>query len=150
MANSCLMRVMLLIFICTGLQSNLLAQAAPIEHLWYNEEKSAKIKIYKAENGLYFGKIVWLKIPNINGQPKVDAHNPDADKQNAPIMGLLILKDFKKTGENIYDDGTVYDPKNGKNYSCTLTQNGDTLNVHGYIGISLIGRTTIWTKAEDN
>jgi len=117
-------------------------------NLWYNEEKTAKIQIYKATDGKYYGKVVWLKVPEVDGKPKIDIHNPDKAKKNDPIIGLLLLKGFKKDGEKEYSDGTVYDPKNGKTYKCRLTNKGDKLDVHGYIGMSFIGRTTVWTKAD--
>jgi uncharacterized protein (DUF2147 family) len=48
---------------------------------------------------------------------------------------------------NSYEDGTIYDPENGKTYSCTIEMvNANTLNVRGYIGISLIGRTDVWKR----
>jgi uncharacterized protein (DUF2147 family) len=58
----------------------------------------------------------------------------------------MILKGFEKDGDNEYEDGTIYDPKNGKTYSCIIRQKGNKLSVRGYIGVSLIGRTTTWTK----
>ncbi len=63
-------------------------------------------------------------------------------------MGLLLLKSFNKDGATVYEDGTIYDPKNGKTYSCKITHKGDQLDVRGYVGISMIGRTTTWTKAD--
>ncbi len=119
-----------------------------IEHLWYNHEKTAKVKIFKATDGKYYGKIVWMKIPEENGKPKVDKNNPDKARRNDPIMGMQLLKGFSKEDESHYTDGTIYDPKNGKTYSCKITYHGNTLEVRGYMGISLIGRTTTWTKAE--
>jgi uncharacterized protein (DUF2147 family) len=119
-----------------------------IEKHWYNEEKTAKIQIFKATDGKFYGKIVWLKDPLKNGQPKVDDKNPKETMRKQPLMGLLLLKGFKKNGEKEYDDGTIYDPKNGKTYSCIIKYKGNQLDVRGYIGISLIGRTTIWTIAE--
>lgn len=117
-------------------------------NLWYNEEKTAKIQIYKATDGKFYGKIVWLKIPEDDGKPKVDKNNPDKSRKTDPLLGLLILKGFKKDGEKGYEGGTIYDPKNGKTYSCKITSKGDILDVRGYIGFSFIGRTTVWTKAE--
>lgn len=119
-----------------------------IERLWYNHEKTAKIQVFKATDGKYYGKIVWLKEPNRDGKPKVDINNPNKSKRNDPIIGLQMLKAFKKDGDNHYEDGTIYDPKNGKTYSCKITHKGDHLEVRGYVGISMLGRTTIWTKAE--
>lgn len=124
-----------------------IAQADPIEHVWYNQEKTSKIQIMKAVDGTFFGKIVWLQVTDENGKPRVDKLNPDKSKQNTPLLGLVILKGFKKGSGNKYDGGTVYDPKSGKTYSGKITYNGDKLDLRGYVGISLIGRTATWTKA---
>jgi len=119
-----------------------------IEGKWYNEEKTAQVEIYLAKNGKYYGKIVWLKEPEKNGKPRTDEHNPKESEQGKPLMGLLLLKSFVKDG-NVYEDGSIYDPKNGKTYSCKITyKNASTLSIRGYVGISMLGRTTTWTKAE--
>lgn len=117
-----------------------------IEGLWYNEEKTAKIKIYKAKNDKFYGKIDWLKEPVKDGKARSDEKNPDKDKRNEPLLGLVVLKGFEKSGKNEYEDGTIYDPKNGKTYSCIITHQGDKLDVRGYVGFSWIGRTAIWTR----
>jgi uncharacterized protein (DUF2147 family) len=57
------------------------------------------------------------------------------------------LKGFEKDGSNEYDDGTIYDPKNGKTYSCKMTLDGSTLDVRGFIGVSMIGRSTKWYRS---
>jgi uncharacterized protein (DUF2147 family) len=61
-------------------------------------------------------------------------------------MGLDILSGFKYGGGNIWQDGKIYDPKNGKTYSCKMTLEGNELKVRGYVGFSLLGRTTVWTR----
>lgn len=143
------LRTVLLSFVFVVMRMVCFAQADPLEqHLWYNEEKTAKIQIYKAQDGKLYGKIVWLREPNRDGKPKVDINNADKARRNDPVMGLVILRGFKKDGATGYDGGTIYDPKNGKTYSCKMTREGDTLHVRGYIGFSLLGRTTTWTKAD--
>lgn len=123
------------------------AQKDKIEGFWLNQEKEAKVEIYKAKNGKFYGKIVWLKEPNRDGKPKTDINNPKENLRPQPIIGLLILKGFNKDGEKVYEDGTVYDPKNGKTYSCKITyENANTLSIRGYVGISMLGRTTTWTR----
>lgn len=113
---------------------------------WFNGSKEAKIQIFKT-GSTYSGKIVWLKIPNKDGKPKVDDKNPDASKRNNKVLGLQILRDFVSTKEDKWENGKIYDPKNGKEYSCEMTlKNPKTLDVRGYIGISLIGRTDTWTR----
>ncbi|WP_205529486.1 DUF2147 domain-containing protein [Taibaiella koreensis] len=124
------------------------AQKDKVEGFWLNQEKEAKIEIYKAKNGKFYGKIVWLKEPNKDGKPKTDVNNPKENLQSQPIIGLLILKGFNKDGDKMYEDGTIYDPKNGKTYSCKITYESDSkLSIRGYVGISMLGRTTTWTRS---
>ncbi len=115
------------------------AQADQIEGLWFNDKKDAKIQVYKDIDGKFYGKIVWLK------EPKLDEKNPKSKLKSQPIVGLVILKGCEKDGKT-YDDGTIYDPENGKTYDCTITNKGNILALRGYIGISLFGRTTEWER----
>jgi uncharacterized protein (DUF2147 family) len=108
-------------------------------------KEPAKIQVYRSGD-TYFGKIVWLKYPEENGLPRKDANNPDKSKRNQPIVGLVILRDFK-FDEDEWEGGKIYDPESGKTYSCILSiQDKGTLKVRGYVGISLLGRTEIWKK----
>lgn len=106
----------------------------------------AKIQIYTVGDKFY-GKIIWLDKPAINGKQRVDLLNPDKTKRAENIVGLQILNDFKFNGSNTWEGGTIYDPKSGKTYSCTIKFNANnSIKVRGYIGISLLGRTEIWTR----
>lgn len=123
------------------------AQKETVEGYWLSQDKDAKVEIYKAKDGKFYGKIIWLKEPNRDGKPKLDIKNPTESARNTPLMGMLILKSFTKDSDKEYDDGTIYDPKSGKKYSCTITvKDANTLSIRGYVGISLIGRTTAWTR----
>jgi uncharacterized protein (DUF2147 family) len=122
--------------------------------VWNNQEKDAKIEIQKCGDK-YCGKIVWLKVPNypdgsdegVPGTQKVDHNNPDLNLRRSPVIGLQIVHDFSYAGENKWTDGKVYDPKSGRTYSGKLTLVSPTqLNLRGFIGISLIGRTAVWTR----
>jgi hypothetical protein len=105
-------------------------------------------KIYK--NGeKYQGKIVWLKEPvdPETGKPKLDKNHPDDSLHTRPVIGLVNTWGFDYTGNNQWGNGKIYDPKNGNTYECTIKmKNNNTLEVRGYIGISLIGRTDTWTR----
>jgi uncharacterized protein (DUF2147 family) len=127
-----------------------MAQPKPdkLEGLWYNDIKSAKVEITRGGDGKFYGKVVWLKEPLKNGKPKVDELNEDPKLRSRPRLGLPVLAGFAKDGDNLYDDGTIYDPNNGKTYSCKITYKGNKLDIRGYIGISLFGRTTTWSRAE--
>lgn len=115
--------------------------------VWQNPSAEARIQIVKKADS-YFGKIIWLKEPNKDGKPKTDTKNPAASLTSQPILGLEILKDFKYQGNSLWSDGTIYDPKIGKTYSCKMNLEGNRLAIRGYIGISLLGRTETWTRVK--
>jgi uncharacterized protein (DUF2147 family) len=120
------------------------------------EGGQAHIEIY-AVDGKYSGKIVWLEEPvypegdpdGEAGEPKVDTNNPDPALQSRPIMGLELMAGFVFDGKGTWKKGTIYDPDNGKTYKCKVKigDNGE-LNVRGFIGFSMIGRTSLWTRVE--
>lgn len=109
---------------------------------WLAESKDGKVLIYK-QGEKYFGKISWGR----DGDKK-DVNNPDAKLKTQPIIGSVILKGFDFTGK-VWENGTIYDPNNGKTYSCTIKmKKPHELEIRGFIGISLLGRTTVWTRAK--
>jgi len=116
---------------------------------WINPSGEGQIQIYKKGN-LFFGKLAWIKEPNdeATGKPKLDVKNPDKSLQSRPILGLELLKNFKFDGDDVYEDGTIYDPKSGKTYSCKMTLNGNKLKIRGFVGISLLGRSEVWTRVK--
>ena len=137
---------LLIVTTITGFNSMALGQTDKLEGVWYNDTKEAKIQIYKGNDGKFYGKIVWLKEPLKNSKPKLDEKNPKEKLRKQPIVGLVILKWLEKDGD-YYEDGSIYDPDNGKTYDCKITHKGKTLSIRGYIGISLLGRTTVWERA---
>ena len=134
--------------------TNLLAQdykADDLLGIWLNEDEDAHIEIYK-ESDLYFGKIIWLKFPidDETGKPKLDKHNPDPELQKRPSLGIQLLTNFEWDEDNEWDEGEIYDPKSGKTYNCYIVMKEyDLLKIRGYIGISLIGKTTYWTRVKE-
>lgn len=144
------MKKAILITFLSALFTTLCAQeitADAIVGSWLTASGKAIVQIYK-EGNKYNGKIVWLKNPTYDdGKPKVDKNNPDKAKQNTPLIGLNLLKGFVyRKGQWL--DGTIYDPENGKTYSCYIKYREGMLDLRGYIGISLVGRTQTWYKAD--
>jgi uncharacterized protein (DUF2147 family) len=115
---------------------------------WFSSSGGAQIQIYKKADK-FFGKIVWLKNPNDEkGNPKTDIRNPNPELRSRLAVGMEILKNFDYLGEGVWDNGTIYDPKSGRTYSCKMTLNGkNNLDIRGYVGISMLGRTESWTRA---
>jgi uncharacterized protein (DUF2147 family) len=118
--------------------------------VWTNAEKKANFEIYKCGEKLC-GKIVSLAVPNdpVTGKPKTDPMNPDAKLRSRPCLGLVFMQGFEYDSDNKWDDGKIYDPETGKTYSCYMQmQNANTMEVKGYIGFSLIGKSQIWTRVK--
>ena len=112
--------------------------------------KKGHVQIYE-KGGTFFGKLVKLSDPNdpTTGKPKLDIKNPDVAKQSRPLLNLPLMYNFKYDGGNVWSDGKIYDPESGKEYNCKMTlKDPNTLEVRGYIGISLLGRTQIWTRVK--
>ncbi len=122
--------------------------------VWDNQEKDAKIEIFKCAEK-FCGKIVSLKEPNypadskegMPGTPKLDHKNPNPELRKVPVIGLEIMRGFTFAGDNVWKGGKVYDPKSGNTYSGKMTLvSPSQLKLRGFIGISLFGRTDVWTK----
>ena len=127
---------------------------------WSTKNESAVVEISRCGEK-FCGKIVSLKVPlykEINedtgkpdpeaGKPVRDRENPDKKLQARTLVGLNMLEGFEYAGDGEWEDGTIYDPKNGKTYKCEIetADGGKTLKVRGYIGISLLGRTELWKR----
>lgn len=99
-------------------------------------------------NGVVSGKIEKLfREPN-------EVQNPVCEKcegalKDQPVLGMTILNGLHKDGD-VYDGGTVLDPHNGKTYRAklTVTDNGQKLDMRGYIGTPLFGRTQTWIREQ--
>lgn len=124
------------------------AQSTDILGKWMtidDESGQAKsvVEIFKKSDGKYYGKIVKL----LQKPENENCVNCKDDRKNKPLLGLEIIRGLKKEG-NEYTAGNITDPKSGKTYKCTITRDGDKLNVRGYMGFSLIGRTQTWTATK--
>lgn len=138
------------IFLHTILLNNfLLSQNSnDIIGIWLNEEKDAKIEIYKSEN-LFFGKLIWLKEPkDINGKFKTDKNNPNKNLRNEKLLGLKILSNLMwNNKDKEWINGSIYNARDGKTYQVFANLSEKKLKLRGYIGFSLFGKNTIWTKS---
>ncbi len=145
MKKSILILSILLISITSFSQTN--SKENSLVDTWVTEENKSNIQIVE-KDGKFYGRIAWLKEPTYeDGTKKIDKNNPKEKHQADPLIGLWILKGFTYSGENKWEEGTVYDPENGKTYSCEINMTDkDTIEVRGYIGISLIGRTSVWKR----
>ena len=95
--------------------------------------------------GVLSGRIEHLFDPDPKWDGRCDRCRDD--RKDQPVLGMTILTGARKDGDG-YKDGEILDPENGNVYRCVLrlTGNGDRLEVRGFIGFALFGRTQIWLR----
>lgn len=110
--------------------------------IWLVPGDNARVTIYKCGENVC-GRISWLKTPE-----DLDKNNPDPAKRNDRIIGMNILWGFTFDG-SVWSGGYIYDPDSGSVYKCKMWLDGDgRLNVKGFMGVSLLGRSEIWTRVK--
>ena len=72
------------------------------------------------------------------------------ERKGQKIIGMTIMRDLKESKTKLFEGGNILDPENGKVYKCkmTLDETGNKLEVRGFIGFSLLGRSQVWTREE--
>lgn len=135
--------ILLSVFLLFALIAKAQTKADDLLGVWLSEDKDGKITVFK-ENGKYYGRISWGKNPD-----RTDNKNPDEKLRSRKIVGSVILKDFTFDGDDAWEDGTIYDPNSGKTYDCKMTlQGANILNIRGFVGIAMFGRTSVWTRTK--
>jgi uncharacterized protein (DUF2147 family) len=145
-ASASLIFFMLAALACVSLPPSAHAQGAP-QGWWLDQSGRAGILIAPCGSALC-GSIGWLKPPAPGTNPaKTDIHNPDASLQSRPLCGLTMLGGFVPDGSGGWTGGWIYDPELGKMYKSNMhvAANGN-LDIRGYIGIPMLGRTAVWRK----
>jgi uncharacterized protein (DUF2147 family) len=145
------LRAFLLIVIFFGCHISYAADLSPVG-LWktiddQNGKERALIRITE-NNDEYQGRIEKI-FPKPGDVPNPRCEKCDGRRRNQPILGLTIIWGLKKQGDE-YGGGEILDPETGKIYRVKMTpqDGGKTLDVRGFIGFSLIGRTQTWIREE--
>ncbi len=117
--------------------------------IWWVEGGSARVEIVHC-GGALCGDVVWLRSPyDIRGCPLTDVENPEPRLREREVMGLAILKELRPVPgrPGSWSGGRIYDPGSGRNYRSSMRQpHPDRLEVRGYIGFELLGRTAVWHR----
>ena len=124
--------------------------------LWEQvDEKTGKAESWFSiveKEGLYVGTIV--KMFQQPGDPPPESWRCtkcEGAERNAPVLGLALIKGMKRKGL-AYEDGTIMDPRDGTVYRALmkLSPDGNRLEVRGYLGIAMLGRSQMWNRLPDN
>jgi uncharacterized protein (DUF2147 family) len=109
---------------------------------WLTQGRDGIIQISQAPDGSYQGRIVGGGDPS-----RLDTTNPDPAKRHEPLLGQVIMQGMEYLGGGRFSTGTIRDPNNGHIYKCKMELlDASRLQIRGFLGISLLGRSQIWTR----
>jgi len=148
------MRTKLLALLLLALPLGAFAQTAstsssPVGHWTTIDDKTDKpksvVEIYEAKDGSLAGRVTEILQSDRGPNPVCDKCS--GDRKNKPVKGMVILWGIKQKG-GTWEGGQILDPASGKVYSVKVTpvENGRKLEVRGFMGFSLLGRTQTWNR----
>ncbi|ATE71501.1 DUF2147 domain-containing protein [Lysobacter capsici] len=145
------MRIKLLALLLLALPTAAFAQSTPVGSWTTIDDKTGKpksvVEIYEAKDGSLAGRVTEILQSERGPNPLCDKCS--GERKNKPVKGMVILWGIRKDGDT-WDGGQILDPVSGKVYSVkvTPTDSGKKLDVRGFMGFSLIGRTQTWMRHE--
>lgn len=137
-----------LAFMALATVNMLRAQTNPnaIVGTWESDQKDVRMEFFTDGNSVN-AKLLWgnkiVEADNVTS--KKDAKNPDPNLRSRNIVGIVSLTGLKWDGKE-YTDGKIYDPPSGKTYNCKAWMENDKLQLRGFLGFSMMGRTVSWHR----
>lgn len=122
--------------------------------VWLHDNERIRVRIAPCGDGSdepLCGSIVWLENPDDDeGQARLDTENPDHAQRGQPVVGTTVIEGLVRGGPNLWTDGTIYNPDDGRSYRARVTVvSPDTLHVRAYVLLPVLGETKVWTRVDD-
>jgi uncharacterized protein (DUF2147 family) len=124
------------------------AQSPTPVGVWEDASERIQVKVAPCGGDRLCGTLVWFRWPDdAEGLPVVDLKNADPALRSRPLMGLTILRGLRRTGNNMWANGEIYDPNEGEDHHARMWILEDgTLRVRIYDVFPIFGETQIWTR----
>lgn len=144
------MNLMIILLMAVSAKSFAQSNEQAIVGVWESDKKDARMEIYKESNH-YYGKYLWgNQIVEADGvTSKKDVKNLDPKLRSRNLIGITSLTGLRWDGKE-YVDGKIYNPPSGDTYSCKAWVENDKMNLRGYMGVSLLGRTATFHRYKQN
>lgn len=115
---------------------------------WYNDDSTTIIEIYM-DNGLYNGRVTWLKESlDTQGNSRLDVYNDNASLRSRELLGIDLIYGFQSIN-SFWRKGKIYDYKSGRTYNGKITLKNTELRLSGYYGILFfLGKTKTWYRVK--
>lgn len=143
------MRILLLCLLLALLPIKAAAQEAPVGSWVTIDDSTGKpksvVEIYQASDGTLAGRVV--EVLQSDRGPNPVCEHCRGDRRNQPVEGMVILWGMKRSGDS-WEGGRILDPSSGSIYSARLRliEDGKRLELRGFRGFSLLGRTQVWVR----
>lgn len=144
-----LLALLLLALPLSAISQNVAAQNTPVGTWTTIDDKTQKpksvVEIYQAKDGSLAGRVTEILQSDRGPNPVCDKCS--GDRKDKPVKGMVILWGIRQKGDT-WEGGQILDPKNGKVYSVKVTpvEGGKKLDVRGFMGFSMLGRTQTWVR----
>ena len=144
-----LLALLLLALPLSAISQNMAAQNTPVGTWTTIDDKTQKpksvVEVYQAKDGSLAGRVTEILQSDRGPNPVCDKCS--GDRKDKPVKGMVILWGIRQKGDT-WEGGQILDPKNGKVYSVKVTpvEGGKKLDVRGFMGFSMLGRTQPWLR----
>lgn len=118
--------------------------------LWLTEAGESLVEVFKASDGTYGGRVVWLREPkDSNGEDLRDVMNGTPRLRSRKVLGIDVLRGYRHD-DGIWRSGTIYNWRSGNSYNSKMYLEDGRLHVKGYYSLLFfLGRTKVWTRVTD-